>query len=74
MLTISVTDMKGSQNVREVQSVWKVKGEHGNYLVQYWIKDCTIPNTVTEGDVYVMNDNGKTVAYYHLMPRGYTGV
>jgi len=65
MLTIRVIYEDGREELREVESVYKLYGNTPNTsYVQ-----CVTPNTsfdYTSGNLYVMNNNGKTIASYTL--------
>lgn len=68
MLTIKIIDQDGIQLVKEVKSVILRPGketEDGRNCLTYFETDL-YHKDVFWGDVYVMNDNGKTVANYCL--------
>jgi len=69
MLTIKVYAPDGSTFVREAEAVLECVEKDGTHVVKYWSKDYPTAATLTEGQIYVMNDNGKTVADYHLYPK-----
>ena len=72
MLTIRLVAPNGVERVKSVHSVMFVptnKNTDGTDVVNYFIEgdgDLREAVCVRNGDVYVMNDNGKTVADYHL--------
>ena len=68
MFTIKIVDPHGAEYIKQVKEVLYMPPEkEKEWRVMY--RD---PNNgdvfyeVDEGDIYVMNDNGKTVAAYHL--------
>lgn len=77
MLTVKNTFWNGDEDIVEVERVFFVEKEsyegaratnmqyHGKVFA--WKKGVDEPITPFEkGTIYVMNDNGKTVAVYHL--------
>lgn len=66
MLTIKIIDENNTQIVQEAKSVIYVpKTEYNSNYVTYFETEVKRV-TVFSGDIYVMNDNGKTVANYCL--------
>ncbi len=65
MLTILVVYPDGTELVKEVDSVMRrngVESESGAACITFWTKDEV--RDIFDGKVFVMNDNGKTVATY----------
>jgi len=71
MLTIRIIGTDGNESVIEARSVfmnnWK-QSKTMPQLVYYFVPGESTARDVREGDVYVMNENGKTIADYHLRP------
>jgi hypothetical protein len=71
MLTVKVIGRDGNESVTEVLNVFMNTWEHSRLqpqLVYYFVPGESTARDVREGDVYVMNENGKTIADYHLCP------
>ena len=69
MLTVKVRLPDGSEYVKEVSSVWfnVSKTDEPKYSVCYYeAKGMPLGDRIEEGDIFVMNENGKTIANYHL--------
>jgi hypothetical protein len=74
MLTIKTISPSGFEALKEVKSVFYSPGmvlpPPSTYeepaMVTYWRPGDETGETIYEGLVYVMNDNGKTVAKYNL--------
>lgn len=67
MLTIRKIGEDGTECVREVQSVVKAPGDGKNLPFVLIVYDANgKSDQIEEGDVFVMNDNGKTIADYHM--------
>ena len=68
MLTVKVVMPNGSQFVKEVSSVWMDVStkDHPARVYYYEAKGMPIGDQIQDGDVFVMNENGKTIADYHL--------
>jgi hypothetical protein len=70
MFTLRVIEPSGIETVKEVKGVMLRPGIEtitGSPCLTYWpAGDNSIPVDVCEGDAYLMNDNGKTVADYCL--------
>jgi len=68
MFTIKVVEEDGSEFVKsDVESVRynlpTIIGKQASLFV--WYKDAPV-ETFSSGKIYIMNENGKTVADYHL--------
>lgn len=73
MLTVKVIHSGGNEFIKEVSSVWvDVKWENGKPVSKnvyfYEAKGMLLGDRIEEGDIFVMNENGKTIADYHLHP------
>lgn len=69
MLTVKVIGTDGNESVVEALSVFMNTREELKLqpsLVYYFVPGESTAREVREGDVYVMNENGKTIADYHL--------
>jgi len=69
MLTIKIINGNGFEEVHEVKDVFMVPSEHAKMItgyVYYFVPGESTARNVTDGDVYVMNEHGKTIADYHL--------
>lgn len=68
MLTVKVILPNGNQFIKEVSSVWMDKStkESPAKVFYYEAKGMPLGDQIEEGDIYVMNENGKTIADYHL--------
>jgi len=68
MLTIKIIEKDGTEFVTETNRVANMKETDaldGRPGIVYWLPSGDRIN-IYEGDVYVMNDFGKTIADYHL--------
>jgi len=71
MLTVKVIGTDGNESVLEATSVFMNNWEQSSVmpqLVYYFVPGESTARDVRQGDVYVMNENGKTIADYHLHP------
>lgn len=69
MLTIKVVNSNGRELVKEIRSAMyrpPQETEYNFWVLTYWPVANEPPEDVLEGSVYVMNDNGKTIANYCL--------
>jgi hypothetical protein len=67
MLSVRIIYPDGSELVKEVSRVFKVPSETDTKTtscVHYYEPNSVTCNYVDSGNVYVMNDNGKTIATY----------
>ena len=67
MFTIRIKDASGHEWVKEATSVsFRPSDTDGEscWVTCFYADEA--PEDIDEGDVYVMNENGKTVADYHL--------
>jgi hypothetical protein len=72
MLTIKIILPNGSQIVEETCKVYYDHGEKGEGIddnVLYIEPKSTAQTRIREGEIYVMNENGKTIANYYLGER-----
>lgn len=69
MLTVKVIDTDGHEMLKaDVKSVmYNPKKSDQEASVFIWYKE-EIPETILRGRVYVMNEYGKTVADYEMLP------
>lgn len=68
MLTVKIIDVQGFELVKEAKSVFYCPMfNESSAKVSIFLHDGRVEETYL-GDVYVMNENGKTVADYHLSP------
>lgn len=65
MLTIKIV-YDGSETIKEVESVALRSSLDVSPSVTFTEKGNAGFVSIWEGDIYVMNDNGKTIADYHL--------
>jgi hypothetical protein len=72
MLTVKVIRPDGSEWIEEATSVainTPEQSPNNNKSVTYFVPDKThFSIDIFEGQIYVMNENGKTVANYFLAP------
>jgi hypothetical protein len=74
MLTIRIIN-KDCEIVTEVKNVMLIRETDVTYpYLRYWSKDDekdgeAVYTSIFEGDVFVMNENGNTIAAYHLTQR-----
>ena len=71
MLTVKVVASDGGESVLEATSVFMNTLEQSKLMpsrVYYFVPGESNCREVVAGDVYVMNEHGKTVANYHLYP------
>lgn len=66
MLTVRVNGPNGDQSIFQAWHVERQDGPSGAMVTFYDSNHKTLRDPVFVGAVYVMNDNGKTVAVYHL--------
>lgn len=67
MFTIKHVESNGAESIRQTPWVSKNFSESGAEQIYCPALDRVgETDTFCNGDVYVMNDNGKTVAVYHL--------
>jgi hypothetical protein len=66
MLTVKVILPNGDQYIKEVSSVWMDKSTKDHPARVKFYERTLCGDQIEEGDVYVMNENGKTIADYHL--------
>lgn len=71
MLTVRVIGADGNEMVKEVTSVFMRPSEQSKLIhqsVYFFRPNGDLAETIEDGDVYVMNDAGKTIADYHIRP------
>jgi len=66
MLTVKVILPNGDQYIKEVSSVWMDKSTKDYPARVKFYEKNLFGDQIEEGDIYVMNENGKTIADYHL--------
>jgi hypothetical protein len=70
MLTVRIIYPDGMESIKEVRTVMvnpPKQSPTGAAMVTFWRPDKdSEPEDVLEGDVYVMNENGKTIASYNI--------
>lgn len=69
MLTIKIVEPSGEEDVLEVTHIARRKCSDtpaGLPAITYWLPNDGGSVNLFEGDVYVMNENGKTIAVFHL--------
>jgi len=69
MLTIKIVGSDGNEAVHEAIEVFMIPASHHkmqNGYVYYFVPGESTARDVIDGDVYVMNDYGKTIADYHI--------
>lgn len=75
MLTVRIVSQTGFEKVKEAESVHfyppVITKNTGNPATLHIFYSKDSPETIDEGKVYVMNENGKTVASYELFPSVY---
>lgn len=68
MFTIRHIELDNHQCLQQVKTVYLIPGEHGGQeRVVLYHGDGSEPDEISNGTVYVMNDNGKTVAVYNFV-------
>ena len=71
MLTIKIVGSDGNEAVHEAKEVFMIPSSHAkmiNGYVYYFVPGESTARDIVDGDVYVMNDYGKTIADYHIRP------
>ena len=67
MFTVKIIGLDGTEWVKQTETVVYENLEIPQ-VICFGVSGSVPTNTIKEGDVYVMNENGKTVADYHLHP------
>ena len=66
MLTVKVRLPNGNEYIKEVASVWMDVNDNIKHVYFYQPLGMPLGDRIEEGDIFVMNENGKTIADYHL--------